>query len=265
MADESSFLVPILREMVYGIDAWKKPVKVVATSNVALTGLQTIDGVALASGDEVLCVGQSSAAQNGIWVAATGTWTRRFDAATSERLFEGVRVPVTRGTAGTGHVYRLSTTGKINVGTTAQTWELDSQGGEGVSVVDEIRYERPADADALDESYTILSRFLPASRSVSSASILLYDDLINPGAVDYARLQLVAYAPGTEEILVGELATSSNDFYGFYNEAGPHTPSLTIENATVPVGYSLVFRVAKEGAGLVLPRFVLFVEWSLGS
>jgi hypothetical protein len=130
MADQSSFLVPILQEMVYGIDAWKKPAKVVATSNLTLTGLQTVDGVALAAQDEVLCVGQSSGAQNGIWVVTAGAWTRRFDASTSERLFEGVRVPITRGTAGAGSVYRLTTTGKINVGTTAQTWELDSQGAE---------------------------------------------------------------------------------------------------------------------------------------
>ncbi|WP_437310012.1 hypothetical protein [Sorangium sp. So ce388] len=134
MADETSFLPPLLRELVYGIDAWKKPVKVVATSNVAQSGLQTVDGVALAAADEVLCVGQSSAAQNGIFVAATGTWTRRPDASNSERLFEGCRVPVTRGTHA-GAVYRLATTGKINVGTTAQTWEVDTQGGDGAEGV----------------------------------------------------------------------------------------------------------------------------------
>jgi hypothetical protein len=131
MADTSSFLVPILREMTFGVDAWKKPAKVVATSNVALVGLQTVDGVALAAGDEVLCVGQSSGAQNGVWVAAAAAWARRSDTTNSERLFAGVRVPITHGTAGAGSVYRLATTGKINVGTTAQAWELDSQGADG--------------------------------------------------------------------------------------------------------------------------------------
>ncbi|XXX79182.1 hypothetical protein WMF30_10450 [Sorangium sp. So ce134] len=136
MADQSSFLVPLLLEMTFGVDAWKKPVKVVATSNITLTGLQTIDGVLLAAGDEVLATAQGNAAQNGIWTAATGAWARRFDATTSERLFEGVRVPVTRGTENAGSVYRLATTGKINVGITAQIWELDSQGGGASGEVD---------------------------------------------------------------------------------------------------------------------------------
>lgn len=54
----------------------KSPVRVVAQSNVALTGLQTIDGVTLLAGDRVLLVAQTDATQNGVYVAASGAWSR---------------------------------------------------------------------------------------------------------------------------------------------------------------------------------------------
>ena len=53
-----------------------RPVRVVATSNIALTGLPTIDGVALAEGNRVLVTAQSAGAENGVYVAAAGAWMR---------------------------------------------------------------------------------------------------------------------------------------------------------------------------------------------
>src|ERR1035437_1965627 len=52
------------------------PAAVVATSNVALSGLLTIDGYTLLAGDHVLCAGQTTGSQNGPWVAAAGAWAR---------------------------------------------------------------------------------------------------------------------------------------------------------------------------------------------
>ena len=59
---------------------WKQPVKYVAASNLSLTGAATPDGTAVVTGDRVLCIAQSTAGQNGPWVANTaGTWTRPTD------------------------------------------------------------------------------------------------------------------------------------------------------------------------------------------
>lgn len=60
----------------------KAAVRALAIGNVALTGTQTIDGVALAAGDRVLLVGQTNLKQNGIWVVAAGAWARSSDFAT---------------------------------------------------------------------------------------------------------------------------------------------------------------------------------------
>lgn len=53
-----------------------RPVRVVATADITLAGLQTIDGVALAAGDRVLVAGQADGAGNGVYVAAAGPWAR---------------------------------------------------------------------------------------------------------------------------------------------------------------------------------------------
>jgi hypothetical protein len=49
---------------------------VVATSNVTLSGLTTIDGVGINDGSTVLCTGQTVGSQNGLWISHTGAWTR---------------------------------------------------------------------------------------------------------------------------------------------------------------------------------------------
>jgi hypothetical protein len=62
--------------------AWKAPVRVATTgANITLSGLQTIDGVALAAGNRVLVKDQTDAITNGIYAANTGPWVRTSDAA----------------------------------------------------------------------------------------------------------------------------------------------------------------------------------------
>lgn len=59
----------------------KAPVLVLSLSNITLSGLQTIDGIALVAGNRVLVAGQTAGIQNGIYVVATGAWTRSSDMA----------------------------------------------------------------------------------------------------------------------------------------------------------------------------------------
>jgi hypothetical protein len=60
--------------------SWKNSVRVATTANIALTGIQTIDGNLLVAGDRVLVKDQTTASQNGIYVAAAGAWSRSIDA-----------------------------------------------------------------------------------------------------------------------------------------------------------------------------------------
>lgn len=61
-----------------GLDI-KGSARVATTANVTLSGTQTIDGVSLSVGDRVLVKDQSAPAENGIYVVASGSWTRSAD------------------------------------------------------------------------------------------------------------------------------------------------------------------------------------------
>lgn len=62
--------------------SFKQPAVVTTSSNITLSGLQTIDSVALVAGNRVLVRSQTNQADNGIYVAASGTWARAADANT---------------------------------------------------------------------------------------------------------------------------------------------------------------------------------------
>jgi len=68
-----------------GIDA-KASVHVATTANITLSGLQTIDDVVLVADDRVLVKDQTTASQNGIYVASASAWSRATDADTWNEL-----------------------------------------------------------------------------------------------------------------------------------------------------------------------------------
>ena len=59
--------------------SWKNSVLVTTTANITLSGLQTIDGIAVVAGNRVLVKNQSTQSQNGVYVVAAGAWTRAAD------------------------------------------------------------------------------------------------------------------------------------------------------------------------------------------
>ncbi|WP_080833106.1 pyocin knob domain-containing protein [Cohnella massiliensis] len=118
-----------------GLKAINAEVRAATTANITISGLQTVDGVALAAGDRVLVKNQTTASQNGIYTAAEGTWTRAADADQSGKLASGLSVFVKEGTSNGKKQWRLSTTGSIVLGTTALTFELVSGAGSATDAV----------------------------------------------------------------------------------------------------------------------------------
>jgi phage-related tail fiber protein len=103
--------------------AIKAPVRVATTgSNIALSGLQTIDGVALAAGDRVLVKDQTDATTNGLYNASTGNWTRTIDANNNSQWAQGVMVLIVQGTANQFTHWIMTAVNPITLGTTSLTW-----------------------------------------------------------------------------------------------------------------------------------------------
>lgn len=94
---------------------WLGQCTVVATTNQALTGTPTIDGVATGAGSVILCTAQTSAVQNGPWQLPIGggAWVRPVWYKAGLVVAYGRLVYVAQGTADTGY---LDTTWKMTTG-----------------------------------------------------------------------------------------------------------------------------------------------------
>lgn len=121
---------------------YKVAVRVVATSNIALNGLQTIDGVALAVGDRVLVTAQADGRANGIYVAGAGAWVRSADADDGDDLTPATVVPVIAGTQAGDALWLLSSDTAVTIGDTATAWQR--VGGDGLPLGSVIMHSGPA-------------------------------------------------------------------------------------------------------------------------
>lgn len=95
-------------------------VRTLSLYNISLTGLQTIDGVTLTSGDRVLVNGQTDNTTNGIYIASSGAWSRASDASSSNQFVSGMTVYVDKGATTYGNTgWTFSGTFPAVLGTTA--------------------------------------------------------------------------------------------------------------------------------------------------
>jgi hypothetical protein len=94
--------------------------KAAATANITLSGEQTVGGVPCTVGDRVLATGQTNAAKNGIYVVASGTWSRANDFDATDKVTTGSVVNVTGGSARGGWI--LISADPHKVGSTGQIW-----------------------------------------------------------------------------------------------------------------------------------------------
>lgn len=99
----------------------KTAARVATTGNILLNGTQTIDGVAVAVGDIVLVKNQTDATQNGIYIVASGAWTRSTEADSWDELV-GAVIFISSGTANAGSSWGALAQAGGTIGTTAINW-----------------------------------------------------------------------------------------------------------------------------------------------
>lgn len=124
-ADPSSNLHAATKQYVdsvaQGLDV-KESCRVATTASITLSGEQTIDGVSVVAGDRVLVKDQGSGspnAANGIYVCASGAWSRSADADEDDEVTAGMFTFIEEGSALADTGWVLTTDDPITVGTTA--------------------------------------------------------------------------------------------------------------------------------------------------
>jgi len=100
--------------------SWKQPCAVGTLVNITLSGLQTIDGYTTLAGDRVLVKNQATAANNGIYLASAGAWTRSLDADTWNDLISAISF-IEYGTQAGGAWFCTAVPGGT-LGVTAVNW-----------------------------------------------------------------------------------------------------------------------------------------------
>jgi hypothetical protein len=100
----------------------KRYVRAAATGNITLSGEQTIDGVSIVADEDVLAPAQTAPAENGIYTAASGSWTRRSDADSWDELV-GALVVVTEGTTLADTLWMCTSDAGGTLDSTSVTWQ----------------------------------------------------------------------------------------------------------------------------------------------
>lgn len=99
--------------------AFKAPVRTVSGVPVVLSGLQTINGVALGEGDRILLLGQADNTTNGIYHASAGNWSRAGDMAGANNVACGTLVAVN---SSVGAFYQLTSPDPVQIGSNPITF-----------------------------------------------------------------------------------------------------------------------------------------------
>jgi len=97
--------------------SWKDAALAATTTNITLSGEQTIDGI-LTSSSRILVKNQTTASQNGVYVSSSGTWTRATDVSTGTEIL-GAALFVQEGGSNANTAWVVSNTSAITVGTTS--------------------------------------------------------------------------------------------------------------------------------------------------
>lgn len=153
--------------------AVKAPVHAVATTNITLSGLQTVGGVVLDGSTlyRVLCIAQTSSVDNGIWDASSGSWMRAKDFDGNRDVVHGTLVPKSTGSGGA--FYRVTTTNPIVIGTSEIEFESVSE--TGIPSTGIVYGITPAEIAAL---------VVPVNYSYRPGNVLRYGANTTPGTTD---------------------------------------------------------------------------------
>lgn len=237
------------RQGVNSSAAVKVPCRCATTSAITLNGLQTVDGVALAADDRVLVKDQSTASQNGIYSASTGSWQRAADFDGALDVKRGTLAVVHSGTVNGSSMWQVTSSDPVVIGTSEVSFALivvDSvtsldfiQSGTGAvtrNAQDKMRdIVSVKDFGAVGDGTTDDTAAI--TDALSSGSVVYFP----AGAYLFSSLTIPAGSKGilgnssaTVTLLASHIARSANDNIVYYSGSG----GLSIDGVTLDLQYS---------------------------
>lgn len=221
--------------------------RLIATSNRALTGLAAIDSVTPVAGDIILIQNNSTTTQNGLYIAASGAWSR-LKRGSGEDIFSlGLQVFVNEGTTHHDTLWTLTNNTVPVVGTDTPTFaesptdmslraELAAvTAGAGAALVG------TEDPNALLDGATVESGLLGLARNVIVIeTTVTKDEVATPGKVLFPT----ASVPAGKKFYIDSFLIKVNGAAAWVDGA---VASLLIQDLN---GAPVVFlTVAKAGLG----------------
>jgi hypothetical protein len=247
---------------------WKGSVRAATTGDVTLSAAQTIDGVAVVADDRVLVKAQTDASENGLYVAASGAWSRADDMDASDEVVSA-SVFVEEGTtnADSGWVVtsdspfvldtddvvwvQFSGTGQITAGAglTKTGNTVDVIAGDGIVVAADSVSADLSDADPLANG----------TADPGTSTQIARDDHVHPGAASAVESYsatltadssttafVVTHSLGTKDVQVQVFDTDGTFDLVLVDVERTTTNTVTIRFATAPATSS-DYRVVVNG------------------
>jgi len=203
----------------------KQSVRVATKANIVLSGAQMIDAVAVISGDRVLVKNQTQAKDNGIYIAANGSWIRAKDADTSAKVTPNLEVTVEAGATLADTIWQLTTDGPIVLDTTPLTFQDVTAGF--------ARLMSPAFEGG---------PICPTPAQFDGSQLLVNSEFVRRHGLQYSSFKSVGTSYVVTLADIGGLVSLSN--------VGPITCTLP-PTSSVPATAAAIITIVSAGTGAV--------------
>lgn len=166
LQSNDTYLNSISGQLVNTLNIWKGDVIAASTGNVALFGLQSMDGVNLGYGDIVLLKNQTNPKNNGIYTVTDTEWTRSPNLVDGTNA-SGVAVYIVSGSQNEGKIYVCTNdSGNDVVGIVALTFATVSNGGTNYQLFYNSNGVLTADESSTDGAGNISASSIEVAQSV---------------------------------------------------------------------------------------------------
>ena len=200
--------------------SWKSAVAVLASSNIALSGTQTIDSYLVQVGDRVLAIGQTSGVNNGIYVAASGAWSRATDMAVGSSAGSAAAL-VLNGAVNGGSGYVCTTPSNASVvGTNSLSF---------VRFSNSTVYSAGSGLTLASNAFSVDSTVLRTTGNQSAAGVQSLTNATESSALGVGALVVSGGASVDKKLRVGGDAVIS----GALSSVGASVGALTATSASV--------------------------------